>query len=60
MASAVTSSSPSQGSAAAGVKPAHGPWAAWAGAVQLRQPDLHQPAKHATLQFLKPYCAVAK
>merc|ERR1719386_264675 len=47
MASAVASSSPSQGSAAAGEKPAQVPRVAWAGAVQLRQPDLHQPAKHA-------------
>merc|ERR550514_1544736 len=59
MASAATSSSPSQGSAAAGEKPAQVPRVACAGAVQLRQPDLHQPVKHATLQFLKPYCEVA-
>merc|ERR1712098_368489 len=51
--------SSSQGEAAAAVKPAQVPRVVWAGAVQLRQPDLHQPAKHATLQFAKPYCAVA-
>merc|ERR1719188_2579236 len=49
MASAVTSSSPSQGSAAAGVKSAHVPRVAWAGAVQLRRPDLHPPRNLAVL-----------
>merc|ERR1712070_759384 len=48
----------SQGSAVPAVKPVQVARVSCAGAVQDRQPDLHQPRRQSALQFLAPYSPV--